>query len=49
MHFFWKVNNLWWQKRCGRNDMVYILLKYFKLAPWVDCKKNNRNTITALM
>ena len=24
---FWKVNKSWWQKRCDRNHIMYILLK----------------------
>ena len=32
---FWKVNKSWQQKRCGRNHILYIFLKQYKLACWV--------------
>ena len=46
---FWKVNKSWWHKRCGRYHILYILLKYYKLACWVECRKNPWNTMTACM
>ena len=39
----------WQQKRCGGNHRVYILLKWYKLACSVGCRKNHWNTMNACM
>ena len=36
-------------ERCGRNHIVYILMKQYKLAHWVGCRKIHWNTMTVCM
>ena len=42
---FWKVNKSWRQKKCGRNHIMYIRLKWYELVNWVGCRKSHWNTM----
>ena len=49
VQIFWKVNKSWQQTRYSRNHIMYILLKQYKLAHWVGCRKSQWNKMTTYM